>query len=158
MTRRNPRPNVPMSQEEHSALAELTATVRVLATSFSDLKGLVGDLAKGTEARFAALSERGRFSRGDLFGLVSVVVAIAGVITALLSMRIDTALAPLQTQNQVSVVDRGHLHEQVGRIQERIDTGKSERLALQEEIHIRQALAEYRLQQLETNKPSKASH
>ena len=129
----NHRPSVPMSQEEHGALAELTATVRVLATGLGDLKNLVGDLARGTESKIQALSDRGRFSRGDLFGLVSVVVAIAGVITALLSMRIDTALAPLQTQNQVSIVDRGHLHDDVEQIQHLIAAGKDARLAAEAE-------------------------
>ena len=128
-----PRSTIPMSQEEHGAISELTATVRVLVTGFGDLKTVVKDLATGTDARFRELGERGRFTRGDVFAFVSSAFALLSGAGLLISMNTDVKLAPIQTQNQVSIVDRSGLHDDVADIRKNITAGKAERLADKQE-------------------------
>ena len=122
------RPSVAMSREEHSAISRLTSTVEVLVTGLTDLKNVVKDLGTNTDARISALSERGRFTRSDVFAFIGAAVGLAGIVAALLSMRIDTALAPLQTQQQVSIVDRAALHERQDKQEAAMAAGKEARL------------------------------
>ncbi len=142
------RPTVAMSHEEHSAISRLTSTVEVLVTGLTDLKDVVKDMGANTDARIAALSERGRFTRSDVFAFIGAAVGLAGVVAALLSMRIDTAMAPIQTQNQVSIVDRAGLHEAVEHINVTITAGKEARLLSEKEVSTRLAVNDERTREL----------
>ena len=122
------RPSVPMSVEEHGLLSKLTASIEVLAAGQQRTEQTLGKFIEATDGRFSALADRGRFSRGDVYSFIGAAIALAGAVAALLSMRIDAALAPLQTQQQVSIIDRAGLHERQDQTAAAMVSGKEARL------------------------------
>ena len=141
-TSTNDRPHVAMSHEEASALSKITAAVEVLASGHRRLEDTVGKFIEATGRRFDALAEKEQFSWGKLATFLVAGITMAGAFGAIMSMYIGTALAPLQTQNQVSINDRVGLHENVDRIYARIDAGKDARLASEKDTAVRLALLE----------------
>ena len=131
-----------MSQEEHSVLSKLTATVEVLANGQKRTEDTLSKFIEAVGRRFDAMAEKEQFSWGKLATFLVAGVAMAGAFGAIMSMYIGTALAPIQTQNQVSINDRAALHEDVGKIYARIDAGKDARLAEEKATAVRLAILE----------------
>ena len=137
-----------MSQEEHGLLSKLTSSIEVLAAGQQRTEQTLGKFIEATDGRFNALAERGRFSRGDVYSFIGAAIALAGAVAALLSMRIDAALAPLQTQQQVSIMDRAALRERQDKQEAAMVLGKEARLEERTERKVKEAILTERTNEL----------
>ncbi len=146
----------PPTAGEHTALAELTATIKVLAaTSEANFKALstkadrtetnLASFIEATGKRFETLSEKEKFSWGKMLSFVTVGLGMFATAGTVMSMYITTALSPIHAQNQVSISERAALHEDVKALQGAVIAGKEGRMTGDKEKAVRDAVHDERI-------------
>ena len=142
------RPSVPMSQEEHTSLQEVKSEVRGLSVNLDKFCLAVDKRFTGLEEKQAKQAENGRFQRGDWFSLITVLGLLGGLLASYVSMSTDNKLAPIVTQNQVSINDRAGLHADMETMKENAIRGKADRLANEKEVAVEMAVQKERTAEL----------